>query len=124
MEAELWEFPTLSEGAEFNVEEKTLNIGKRSLSTPVFITRDNHDVKNIHFFIPGAPDKEKFLDSGVVKQTDYLWVDSCDAINKYVSEGAPYSNELDLTQLCAVSKFDGTLKKHVLTESMTLLPPL
>jgi len=80
MEAELWEFPTLTEGAIFNFEEKTLKIGKRSLSTPVFITRDDED--------------------------------------------NPISIEIDPKSLCSVSKMGGVIKKDVLSQSMTLLPPL
>ena len=124
MEAELWEFPTLTEGAKFNFEEKTLKIGKRSLSTPVFITRDDNEVKDIRFFIPGSPEKETFLGTGVVDKVDFLWVDSCEMINQYISEDNPISIEIDPKSLCSVSKMGGVIKKDVLSQSMTLLPPL
>ena len=124
MQAELWEFPSLEKGVEFNFEEKVLKIGKRTLAAPVFITIEDSIVKDIRFFIPGSPEKEKFLDTGVIDQVNYLWMDNCEVINRYVSEGAPSFDAADPKQLCSVSKMEGIIKKNVLDQSMTLLPPL
>jgi len=124
MQAELWEFPTLAMGAEYDFDEKRLKIGKRSLSAPVFIALEDSKVKDIRFFIPGSPEKEKLLDTGVVEKVDFLWLDSCEVINRYVSEGNINANALNSKELCSVSKIEGVIKKNVLSQSATLLPPL
>lgn len=124
MQAELWEFPTLEKGANYNFEENLLKIDKRSLSAPVFITLEGANVKDIRFFIPGSPEKEKFLDTGIVTQVDYLWFDKCEVINRYVSEGTVNADASDPKQLCSVSKVGGVINKKLLDQSMTILPPL
>jgi len=124
MQAELWEFPNLTSGAEFDFEKKSLKIDERIISTPVFVTIDDKDVKDIRFFIPGSPEKEKFLATGIIEKEDFLWVDSCTLINQYVLEGDSISSGNDTKQLCSVSKLAGSIKKNVLDQSINLLPPL
>ena len=121
MQAELWEFPKLSDGVEFDLEKNALKLGKRSLSTPVFlILGDDEDVKDVRFFIPGSPEKEKFLGAGVLNKEDYLWVDKCDMINQYVPEDSAALNEAQSKSLCSVMKSGDTFKKEILSQSMAL----
>ena len=124
MQAELWEFPTLEKGAAFDFKNKVLKIDKRSLAAPVFLTLEGTNIKDIRFFIPGSPEKEKFLETGIVNQVDYLWFDKCEVMNRYLSEGAMGDKASDPNQLCSVSKVGGVISKNLLDQSMTILPPL
>lgn len=78
MTAELWNFPKLSKGVIFDLENERLNIGRRWVSVPAMLILDkNNEIADLELFSKGVGKRKGYFAGKIPETAPYLWVDNC-----------------------------------------------
>lgn len=119
MQAELWEFPDLSEGMRFDVSNKSLKIGDRIFETPVLIMlKDDNSINDLKFFKSKTREQDNYFQKKDSISNRFLWIDRCEIMSRHLtSNNDKVSANYNSDSYCAASMIDGAVSKATLKMS-------